>query len=150
MLSNPTFAQKMEDWLRTFRKKRAFVMFATQALDEIARLPNIGSFVTNIPCQIFLPAVKSSVHEQAALFRSVFGTTDAQMQLLASAIPKRDYLLVRPTVTRLVNTQMPEALLAINEGTSQEAKREALMQYAASGEPNWEMKFMKEVLNVKC
>lgn len=150
MLSNPTFAQKMEDWLRTFRKKRAFVMFATQALDEIARLPNIGSFVTNIPCQIFLPAVKSSVHEQAALFRSVFGTTDAQMQLLASAIPKRDYLLVRPTVTRLVNTQMPEALLAINEGTTQEAKREALMQYAASGEPNWEMKFMKEVLNVKC
>jgi len=45
---------------------------------------------------------------------------------------------------------MPEALLAINEGTTQEVKREALMRYAASGEPNWEMKFMKEVLNVKC
>ena len=149
MLSNPVFAQKMEDWLRTFRKKRAFVMFATQALDEIARLPNIGSFVTNIPTQIFLPAVKSSVHEQADLFRSVFGTTDAQMELLAGAIPKRDYLLVRPTVTRLVNTKMPHAVIAINEATTQEAKREQLAMYAASREANWEMKFLKEVLNVQ-
>lgn len=149
MLSNPAFASKMEDWLRTFRKKRAFVMFATQALDEIARLPNIGSFVTNIPTQIFLPSVKASVREQAELFRKIFGTTDAQMDLLAQAIPKRDYLFVRPTVTRLVNTQMPEALIAINEATIQEGKRELLLQYEAEGGPDWELRFMKEVLNVR-
>src|SRR6185369_11574251 len=120
MLSNPAFASRMQDWLRTFRKKRAFVVFATQALDEIARLPNIGSFISNIATQIFLPSVKSSVHGQADLYRQVFGTTDAQMALLAQAIPKRDYLLVRPTVTRLVNTRMPPALLAINEAASNE------------------------------
>ena len=149
MLSNPAFASKMEDWLRTFRKKRAFVVFATQALDEIARLPNIGSFVTNIPTQIFLPSVKSSVHGQADLFRSVFGTTDAQLALLAQAIPKRDYLLVRPTVTRLINTRMPPALLAINEATIQEGKRAQLHEYAEAGGPEWEMRFLREVLNVK-
>jgi type IV secretion system protein VirB4 len=149
MLSNPAFASKMEDWLRTFRKKRAFVVFATQALDEIARLPNIGSFVSNIPTQIFLPSVKSSVHEQADLYRSIFGTTDAQMHLLAQAIPKRDYLLVRPTVTRLVNTQMPAALIAINEATTQEGKRTQLAEYQAEGGPDWQLKFLREVLNVK-
>lgn len=149
MLSNPAFVSKMEDWLRTFRKKRAFVVFATQALDELARLPNIGSFVTNIPTQIFLPSVRSSVHEQADLYRSVFGTTDAQMALLAQAIPKRDYLLVRPTVTRLVNTEMPQALLAINEATLQEGLRARVLEYAASARPNWELDFMREVLNVK-
>lgn len=149
MLSNPAFATKMEDWLRTFRKKRAFVVFATQALDEIAQLPNIGSFVSNIPTQIFLPSVKSSVHQQADLFRSIFGTTDAQMSLLAQAIPKRDYLLVRPTVTRLVNTQMPAALVAINEATTQDAKRAQLAEYQAEGGPDWELKFLREVLNVK-
>ncbi len=149
MLSNPAFASKMEDWLRTFRKKRAFVVFATQALDEIARLPNIGSFVTNIPTQIFLPSVKNSVHEQADLYRSVFGTTDAQLALLAQAIPKRDYLLVRPTVTRLVNTQMPPALLAINEGTIQDYKRAQLLEYADAKGPDWELNFLREVLHVK-
>jgi type IV secretion/conjugal transfer VirB4 family ATPase len=149
MLSNPAFAQRMEDWLRTFRKKRAFVVFATQALDEIARLPNIGSFVANIPTQIFLPSVKSSVHGQAELYRQVFGTTDAQMALLAQAIPKRDYLLVRPTVTRLVNTRMPPALIAINEATIQETRRAQLQAYEAAGGPDWEMRFLREVLNVK-
>ena len=148
MLSNPAFAHRMEDWLRTFRKKRAFVVFATQALDEIARLPNIGSFVANIPTQIFLPSVKSSVHGQAELYRQVFGTTDAQMALLAQAIPKRDYLLVRPTVTRLVNTKMPPALIAINEATIQEGKRAQLQAYADAGGADWEMRFLREVLHV--
>ncbi len=149
MLSNPAFASKMEDWLRTFRKKRAFIVFATQALDEIARLPNIGSFLSNIPTQIFLPSMKSNVHEQAGLYRDLFGTTEAQMELLAHAIPKRDYLLVRPTVTRLVNTQMPTALIAINEATIQESKRRQVMEYAREGGPEWQMNFLREVLNVK-
>ncbi len=148
MLANPRFAAKMEDWLRTFRKKRAFVMFATQALDEIARLPNIGSFVTNIPCQIFLPAVKSSVQQQAALYKAVFDTNDAQLALLSRAIPRRDYLLVKPTVTRMVSTQMPPLLLAINEATTQPRLREAVIEAAKRGGHNWELEFAKEVLNV--
>ena len=92
---------------------------------------------------------QSSVHEQAAMFRDLFGTTDAQMQLLAQAIPKRDYLLVRPTVTRLVNTQMPPALIAINEATIQESKREQLSEYAREGGPGWQLNFLREVLHVK-
>ena len=150
MLSNPTFANKVEDWLRTFRKKRALVMFATQALDELARLPNIGALVTNIPTQVLLPSVKSSVLEQAELYRSVFGINDAQLAILAQAIPKRDYLLVRPTTTRLVNTQMPPTLIAINEATTQPSKREQLLQYAAVGGPDWQLKFLMEVLHVAC
>jgi type IV secretion/conjugal transfer VirB4 family ATPase len=149
LLSNPVFAAKMEDWLRTFRKKRAFLMFATQGLDELARLPNLGSFITNIPTQILLPSMKSSVREQSDLYRDVFGINEAQMQLLAQAIPKRDYLLVRPNTTRLVNTQMPSTLIAINEATTQEAKRELVLQYAAHGGPGWEVRFLREVLGLK-
>lgn len=149
MLANPAFASKMEDWLRTFRKKRAFVMFATQALDEIARLPNIGSFVTNIPCQILLPAVKSSVHQQAELYNQVFGINDNQLDLLARAIPKRDYLIVKPSVTRLVSTQMPPLLIAINEATTQPSMRSAVLAAAAKGGPDWELNFVKEVLHVQ-
>lgn len=146
MLANPAFASKMEDWLRTFRKKRAFVVFATQALDELARLPNIGSFVTNIPTQILLPAVKSSVHQQADLYASVFDINDSQLALLSRAIPKRDYLIVKPSVTRLVTTQMPSLLIAINEATTQPHLRKAVLEAAAAGGDNWEVKFVQEVL----
>jgi type IV secretion system protein VirB4 len=148
MLANPRFAAKMEDWLRTFRKKRAFVMFATQALDEIARLPNIGSFVTNIPTQIFLPAVKSSVQQQADLYRSVFDTNDAQLALLSRAIPKKDYLIIKPSVTRLVTAPMPNLVIAINEATTQTSMREKLLEAQDRGGPDWEVAFVKNVLKV--
>lgn len=148
MLANQKFANKMEDWLRTFRKKRAFVMFVTQSLDEIARLPNIGSFVTNIPTQIFLPAVKKSVQQQAALYSAVFGTNESQLDLLSRAIPKRDYLIIKPSVTRLVNTQMPPLLIAINEATTQPALRQAVLEASERGGLDWELKFAREVLHV--
>ncbi|WP_255440315.1 VirB4 family type IV secretion system protein [Caenimonas sedimenti] len=149
MLSNPAFASKMEEWLRTFRKKLAFVVFATQNLEEIAKLPTLGSFVTNIATQIFLPSVKQSAYQQAKLFNEVWGTTDAQIELLANAIPKQDYLLIRPSVTRLVNMPMPPVILAINEATAQDAKRQKLLEYAAEGGPGWELRFLQEVLHVQ-
>ncbi|MDB5858878.1 MAG: Type secretory pathway VirB4 component-like [Ramlibacter sp.] len=149
MLSNAAFAARMEDWLRTFRKKRATVVFATQSLDELARLPNIASLVANIPTQIFLPSVRSSIQQQADLYRSVFALTDNQLQLLAQALPKRDYLLVRPSVTRLVNAQMPPILVAINEATGQPRRREQLMEYQAAGGADWQLRFLREILNVE-
>lgn len=149
MMKNPTFLSRLEDWLRTFRKKRAFVVFATQALDELANLPNIGSFITNIPTQIFLPSINSSVFTQAKQYEAVFGTTWKQLEILNRAIPKRDYLLVKPNVTRLVSTEMPSSIIAMNEAVSSEDKREKLLQYAAEGRANWQIAYMKEVLNVE-
>lgn len=148
MLSNPAFASRMEDWLRTFRKKRAFVVFATQALDEVARLAHVGSIVSNIATQIFLPSMKSSVQAQAELYRQLFGTTEAQLALLAQAVPKRDYLLVRPSVTRLVQARMPPALVAINEATTREQLRTKLRAYSEAGPAGWELRFLREVLHV--
>lgn len=149
LLANEQFAARFEDWLRTFRKKRAFLMFATQGLTELAALPNCASMVQNIPTQVLLPSVTGSVLAQADLYREVFNINDEHLSLLASAIPKRDYLLVRPNVTRLVNTQMPRTLIAINEATTQGAKREAVLQYAQSGMADWQERFMREVLKLE-
>jgi type IV secretion system protein VirB4 len=148
MMKNPVFLNKLEDWLRTFRKKKANIVFATQSLDEIAGLPNVGAFMTNIPTQIFLPSVRSSVREQAQLFKTLFGTTDAQIELLAMAIPKRDYLLVKPSGTRLVMANMPPIVIAINEATTQSHMRVKLSEYQQLGVPNWEMRFINEILGV--
>jgi type IV secretion/conjugal transfer VirB4 family ATPase len=149
MLANEAFVEKFEAWLRTFRSKRAFIVFATQSLGEIARLKNLEGIVTNIPTQILLPAVKNSVHQQADLYRDVFGINDNQLDLLARAIPKRDYLIVKPSVTRLVSTQMPPLLIAINEATTQPSMRAAVTAAAAKGGPDWELNFVREVLHVQ-
>lgn len=148
-LANPFFYSRIVNWLRTFRKKKAFLMFATQSADEIARLDNVGAFTTNIPTKIFLPSITSNAQEMAPLYNQLFGTNEAQIDLLSYAIPKRDYLIVKPTETRLVNTSMPPVLLAINDATSVEWKRGKVYEYAESGEPGWEMKYIKEVLRVQ-
>lgn len=150
MLSNPVFLQKMEDWLRTFRKKKAFIVFATQSLHELSELPNLGAFISNIPSLIFLPPVKNSVQEVAHLYKAVFGTTEAQLELLRTAIPKKDYLLIRPKFTRLVNAQMSPALLAINEATTVPRLRASVLEYAERGGVDWQLNYLREKLNVKC
>jgi type IV secretion system protein VirB4 len=149
MLANKAFVAKFEEWLRVLRSKRAFIVFATQSLGEIARLENLEGIVTNIPTQILLPAVKNSVHQQADLFREVFGTNDSQLELLAKAIPKRDYLIIKPSVTRLVTTQMPPLLIAINEATAVPSLRSAVLAAAQAGGADWELNFVRNVLHVQ-
>ena len=148
MLANPTFEKKIDDWLRTFRKKRAFVIFATQSPEELTRLRSWAAFVANVPTRIFLPAINDSISATAPIYKQLFGLNDAQLGLLATAVPKRDYLLLKPNMTRLVQATMPKLLIAINEGTTRTDLRGIALEAAAAGEPDWELNFIREVLHV--
>lgn len=149
MLANPTFEDKINDWLRTFRKKRAFVIFATQSPEELQRLRSWAAFVANVPTRIFLPSINDSIASTAHIYRALFNLNDAQLELLASAVPKRDYLLLKPGMTRLVQASMPAILIAINEGTARRDIREAAAQASESGSSSWAIDFIKEVLHVQ-
>lgn len=149
ILSNEKFEEKINDWLRTFRKKKAFVVFATQSPFELQRLKAWAAFVSNVPTFVFLRSIKDSVEQTAGILRSLFNLNDAQLGLLSSAIPKRDYLLIKPDVTRLVHASMPKVLLAINDATSKDGVLEKAKEYAETREEGWDFRFLTEVLNVK-
>lgn len=148
MLSNPVFAAKMDDWLRTFRKKKAFLVFATQALDEIRQMKSVGAFISNVPTRIFLPSINNSVAANADLYRDIFSLNDAQLDLLSSALPKRDYLLVKSGETRLVEAEMPSIIIKINDATARTNYRELAMKMAEDNELGWQERYLKEILNV--
>jgi type IV secretion/conjugal transfer VirB4 family ATPase len=145
MLANKPFAQKMEDWTRILRKKKGFLVMGTQALDELASLENVGALMTNIPTHILVPSVRSSIQQQAALYAQTLGTTQAQVDLLAYAIPKRDYLIMKPGLTRLVHAPMPPAILAINEATTRPHLRDRVAQLVQQARPGWEIEFLGEI-----
>lgn len=147
MLSNPRFEDKINDWLRTFRKKRAFVVFATQSPEEFQRLKSWSAFVTNVPTRIFLRAINDSMSATAPILRELFNLNDAQLGLLSSAVPKRDYLLLKPGMTRLVQASMPKVMIAINEGTTREDFRQLALDASRSGVVDWELNFIREVLH---
>lgn len=148
MLANPTFEEKINDWLRTFRKKRAFVIFATQSPEELERLKSWAAFVMNVPTRIFLPSINDSVAAIAPILRRLFDLNDAQIDLLSGAVPKQDYLLLKPGLTRLVQARMPKVVIAINEGTTRPEFRKLAADAAKSGIAGWEMDFLREVLHV--
>lgn len=149
MLANPMFEEKINDWLRTFRKKRAFVVFATQSPEELTRLKSWAAFVSNVPTRIFLPAINDSVTALAPIYRQLFNLNDAQLGLLSSAVPKRDYLLLKPGMTRLVQASMPKILIAMNEGAANSSVRERAYELSATAADGWQQGFMKEYLDVE-
>ena len=149
MLENPAFAEKMDDWLRTLRKKKAFLVFATQALDEIKKLKSLGAFIANVPTRIFLPSLNNSVAANADMYRSIFDLNDAQLEILSSALPKRDYLIVKGTETRLVEADVPDIILKINDATARTHYREVASAMAAKNEIGWQQTYLREVINVQ-
>lgn len=149
MLANEKFEEKINDWLRTFRKKKAFVIFATQSPFELQRLKAWAAFISNVPTFIFLRSIKDSVEQTAPIYKSLFSMNDAQLRLLSGAVPKRDYLLIKPGLTRLVTATMPKVLIAINEATSREGMVERAKDYAKVHGEGWEFSFLSEVLNVE-
>lgn len=149
MLANEKFEEKINDWLRTFRKKKAFVIFATQSPFELQKLKAWAAFIANVPTFIFLRSIKDSVEQLAPIYKSLFSMNDAQLGLLSGAIPKRDYLLIKPGITRLVTASMPKVLMAINEVTAREGMVERAKQFASDHGDGWEFSFLSEVLNVQ-
>lgn len=147
-LANPAFEERINDWLRTFRKKQAFVIFASQSPIEFQALKAWPAFISNVPTYIFLRSIKDSVEQLAPILHQLFNLNDAQLELLKTAIPRKDYLIIKPDLTRLVNATMPRVMSAINDATSRDGMLERAKEYAAAGGEGWEFKFLQEVLHV--
>lgn len=146
-MSNLQFYKKLLDWLRTLRKKKGFVVMATQAMSEMEKLPDLSAFLVNIPTRIFLPSVTNTVSENAHLYRKIFNLNDKQLEILSGAIPKRDYLIIKSDTTKLVSADMPNVVIKINDACAKEHIRDKALKMAEENQFGWEMKFIKEILN---
>jgi hypothetical protein len=51
----PSFAQPLREWLKTLRRKKASVIFATQSLADIETSAIAPALVESCPTRIFLP-----------------------------------------------------------------------------------------------
>lgn len=108
--SDETFTRRLDNWLRTIRKKNGFIVLATQNLEELARSDAFATIVDNIPTRIFLPNINVVAHEE--LYKGRFQLTSAQMEIIKSATAKRDYLINKPDHSRLVQISIPDQILA--------------------------------------
>jgi type IV secretion system protein TrbE len=121
-LGQGAFAAKIREWLKTLRKKRVAVVFATQSLDDVAASSIAATLIESCPTQVFLPNPRALEPASAALY-SAFGLTRRQLELIAFAPPKRAYYWRQPRGRRLFDLRLTGVALALCGAGSPEDQR---------------------------
>jgi type IV secretion system protein TrbE len=110
-LKDTRFAAQIEDWLKTLRKKNVAVIFASQVLADVERSPIAATVFENCATRIFLPNDRAR-EPSTAKFYSAVGLNERQIELIAHAVPKRDYYVTARAGCRRIELELGPATLA--------------------------------------
>ncbi|PBB39687.1 MULTISPECIES: conjugal transfer protein TrbE [Mesorhizobium] len=111
-LDNPLFAARIREWLKVLRKKNVSVIFATQSLADIAGSSIAPAIIESCPQRIFLPNDRA-VEPQARAAYEGFGLNERQIEMVARAMPKRQYYLQSRRGNRLFELGLGPITLAL-------------------------------------
>jgi type IV secretion/conjugal transfer VirB4 family ATPase len=90
----------IRDWIiraeKTWRKKNAAMILATQSVVELAASDMLHIVNESCPTKIFL----ANPNIDRKLYSEIFQLNDMQLELLESLVPKRELLLIQPEGTK--------------------------------------------------
>ncbi|CAG37878.1 conjugal transfer protein TrbD [Desulfotalea psychrophila] len=123
MFSHPVFRKKIREWLKVLRKANCAVIMATQSLSD-AKSSGIMD-VLNESCQtkIYLPNITATNETEAAMYYGL-GLNTRQIEIIATARPKREYYIVSPEGRRLINLSLGPVALSFAGASSKEDIKE--------------------------
>lgn len=116
-LDDANFGGQLREWLKTLRKKNAFVVFATQSLADIDGSAIAPAIVESCPTRIFLPNERAFEPQIARIYRN-FGLNDRQIEIVARSLPKRDYYCQSRRGNRLFALGLGEVALAFTAASA--------------------------------
>ncbi|HBO0762092.1 TPA: VirB4 family type IV secretion/conjugal transfer ATPase, partial [Pseudomonas aeruginosa] len=111
MLGHPAFRAKIREWLKVLRKANCLVLMATQSLSDAANSGILDVIVESTATKIFLPNIYARDEDTAALYRRM-GLNARQIEILAQAVPKRQYYYVSENGRRLYDLALGPLALA--------------------------------------
>ena len=117
------FGATVESWLRTLRKRNAAVVFVSQSVADVVNSPRHDIILESCPTKILLPNPEAESDHVRRLYEGI-GLNRRQIQILATALPKRQYYVLSPLGRRLISLGLgPVALSFVGM-----AGREAIVQ----------------------
>jgi type IV secretion system protein VirB4 len=134
-LGDPAFAKQLGEWLVTLRKKNASVVFATQSLAQLEKSSVAPAIIESCPTRLLLPNERAIEPQITAIYRR-FGLNDRQIEILARAMPKRDYYCQSRRGNRLFELGLSEvglALCAASAKTDQALIADILAEHGRDG-----------------
>lgn len=120
MLGHPAFRAKIREWLKVLRKANCLVLMATQSLSDAANSGILDVIVESTATKIFLPNVYARDEDTSALYRRM-GLNARQIEILATAIPKRQYYYVSENGRRLYDLALGPLALAFVGASDKES-----------------------------
>jgi len=123
MLGHPVFRDKIREWLKVLRKANCAVVLATQSISDAERSGIIDVLKESCPTKICLP--NGAAREPGTReFYERIGFNERQIEIVATAIPKRDYYVVSPEGRRLFDMALgPVALSFVGASGKEDLKR---------------------------
>jgi type IV secretion/conjugal transfer VirB4 family ATPase len=116
-LDDEGFAGQLREWLKTLRKKNASVVFATQSLSDIDGSAIAPAIIESCQTRLLLPNERAIEPQITAIYRR-FGLNDRQIEILARAMPKRDYYCQSRRGNRLFELGLADVALALCAASS--------------------------------
>ena len=110
-LDEPSFAARIRQWLKTLRKKNVSVIFATQSLADIKDSSIAPAIIESCASRIFLPNPQATEPQIRTIYEG-FGLNSRQIEIVATAQPKRDYYYQSRLGNRLFDLDLGPATLA--------------------------------------
>ena len=120
MLGHPVFRAKIREWLKVLRKANCLVLMATQSLTDAANSGILDVIIESTATKIFLPNIYSRDEDTAALYKRM-GLNTRQIEILATAIPKRQYYYVSASGRRLYELALGKLALAFVGASDKES-----------------------------
>ncbi|EAT8674928.1 VirB4 family type IV secretion/conjugal transfer ATPase [Salmonella enterica] len=111
MLGHEAFRGKIREWLKSMAKKNCSVLMATQQLGDAAKSGILDVIIESTASRIFLPNPNALQEEALPLYLNM-GLNRRQVEIIASAIPKRDYYYVSEEGRRLYQLALGPLALA--------------------------------------
>lgn len=111
-LDNPYFSKKIDDWLRTLRKKHVAVVFATQDVPSVAKSSISTTILSQCQTRFYL-ADPNAASDMLSRYYSSFGLTDDEIGTVAKGRMKRDYFYKSPNGARLFDLELDNFQLAL-------------------------------------
>jgi len=131
-LDDPVFAARIRQWLKTLRKKNVSVIFATQSLADIKDSTIAPAIVESCASRIFLPNPQA-IEPQIRVIYEGFGLNSRQIDIVATAQPKRDYYYQSRLGNRIFDLGLGPVALAFARASSPEDLRAMDAVVSASG-----------------
>ncbi len=135
-LDDPVFAARIRQWLKTLRKKNVSVIFATQSLADIQASSIAPAIIESCASRIFLPNPQATEPQIRTVYEG-FGLNARQIEIVATAEPKRDYYYQSRLGNRLFDLDLGRVALAFAGASTPEDQREIDALLASTSVPDF-------------